>query len=415
MVDRGGILLDAGLAWRNIWRNTRRSVLFLLAVTVGLFGLLASLGLMNGFSAQMVESALGTHIPDVQVNRAGFHTNPVLEHTITRPDRIRTVLDSVEGVRAWAPRVLVQGMAQSSEGSEPVQVVGIDPARERSITVIADRVMAGSYLDAAEGAGVLVGERLSRRLGLEMGQRLVLLAQSREGDLATAAFPITGLFRTASPDFDRRMVYLGIEDARAMFDLEEGVSQFALRAAEGITPPRLAGRLRQALPGERFEVLPWGEVVPALLRSVELWNLFTYIFFAIVFVAMVFGIMNTMTMAVFERIREFGVMTAMGTRPGHLFRMVLLEAAQLGLLGVAAGYAATGVFMLWLGTTGLDLSVFSDALASLGAGSVTYPVLPLRDWVLSGLMALFFALLSAVLPALKAARFEPVEALRHVG
>ncbi len=415
MVERGGLFLDAGLAWRNIWRNTRRSVLFLLAVAVGLFGLLASLGLMNGLSTQMVESALGTHIPDVQVNRAGFHTNPVLEHTITRPSGIRAVLDTLEGVRAWAPRVLVQGMAQSSEGSEPVQVVGIDPGRERRITVIAGRVRAGAYPDSVVGAGALIGEELARRLGLELGQRLVLLGQSRGGDLAAAAFPITGLYRTHSPDLDRSMVYLGIEDARAMFDLQEGVSQFALRTADGLSPARLAARLRETLPVGELEVLPWGEVVPALLRSVEIWNLFTYIFFAIVFVAMVFGIMNTMTMAVFERIREFGVMTAMGTRPGHLFRMVLLEAAQLGLLGVAAGYAATGVFMLWLGTTGLDLSVFSDALASLGAGSVTYPVLPLRDWVLSGLMALFFALLSAVLPALKAARFEPVEALRHVG
>jgi len=415
MVERGGIFLDAGLAWRNIRRNPRRSVLFLLSVAVGLFGLLATLGLMNGFGRQMLDSALDTHIPDVQINDRGFHRNPVLEHSIDDPAPILAVLDTTRAVRAWSPRVLVQGMAQSSSGSEPVQIVGIDPARERRITVIAERLTEGSYPDSARGGGALVGAELARRLGLDVGQRVVLLAQGRQGDLATAAFRITGLFRTSSPDFDRGTVYLGIEDARAMLTLDGAVSQFALRAREGVKPAALARLLETRLPGPGLEVLTWGEVVPALLRSVELWNLFTYIFFALVFVAMVFGIMNTMTMAVFERIRELGVMTALGTRPGHLFRMVLLEAAQLGLLGTAAGYAATAALMLWLGTTGLDLSVFSHALASLGAGSVAYPVLPIRDWLLSGAMALVFAVLSAVLPARKASGLEPVEALRHAG
>jgi putative ABC transport system permease protein len=414
MSDVRDLTLELRLAWRNIGRNARRSLLFLLAVAVGLFGLLASLGLMHGLSREMLEEMTGTHLGDVQVARLGFNDNPVLSLTLENPAPVERVLENTPGIAHWAPRVLLQGMAQSGRGSQGALIVGIDPAREKDVTVIAQRVTEGTYLSGTVRSGVLIGEEMARRLSLKIGQRLVVFAQGRSGELVSAAWPITGLFRTSSPDFDRSMVYVGIDDLRGVLGLGRGVSTLTLRTTAETTAARLDEVLTRALAGRDLEVLAWGEVVPAMLQSMEVWDFFIYIFFILVFIAMVFGIMNTMTMAVFERIQEFGVLSALGTLPGRIFRMVVYEAGLLGLLGLGVGWLGTILLMLLTARSGIDLSVFSQALASLGSGSTIYIILAPRDFLISGALALLFAVISAVLPALRAMRFEPVEALRHV-
>jgi putative ABC transport system permease protein len=414
MSEAGDLTLELRLAWRNIGRNRRRALLFLLAVAVGLFGLLASLGLMHGLSREMRAEMTGTHLGDVQVARLGFNDNPVLSLTLADPEPVERILGTTPGIAQWTPRVLLQGMAQSSQGSQGALIVGIDPDRERGVTVIADRVTAGTYLTATSRSGVLIGEEMARRLRLKIGQRLVIFAQGRSGELVSAAWPIHGLFRTSSPDFDRSMVYVGIDDLRGVLGLGRGVSTFTLRAATGTSADRLDETLTRALEGRDLEVLAWGEVVPVLLQSMEVWDFYIYVFFVMVFVAMVFGIMNTMTMAVFERIQEFGILSALGTLPGRIFRLVVYEAGLLGLLGLGVGVVGTLLLMLLTARSGVDLSVFSQALASLGSGSTIHIILAPHDFLISGALALLFAVISAVLPALRATRFEPVEALRHV-
>lgn len=408
---RGQIMLSR-LAWRNIWRNKRRSAIVLSSIVVGYAALVFMDGLSTGMVRQMLDNRIGIHTAHLQVHRSGFLDNRVVENRIRNPQEVASVLNETEGIARWSSRVLTFGMVNSSSGSAGVTVIGVDPEREAGITGIADLVKSGSYLSGGRRE-ILLSERLAGKLGVDLGDKIVGMASGLEGEIGSELFRVVGIYRTYDSGFDETHAYVYIDDARSMLSLESGLMEFAV-VCEGTKMIEPVERyLSQAL-GEGYEVSTYRELLPLLVVQLDVYRQMMLVVYAIVSLVIVLGIVNTMLMAVYERIHEFGVLFAVGMKRHRVFSMVLLEAVTLGVLGtvmgIGAGAAVTAPFM----KAGINLSMFEHSLTAFGSGAVIHPQLTLQALFSAAAIVPLVSVLGALFPGYKAMTFEPVEAIRFI-
>jgi len=402
------------LAWRNLWRNPWRTAIVLTAVAVGIAGVVLSMAINNGLVLQMVQNAIATEVGHLQIHATGFDRNPVVRVRLKDGgDASEAVLRSLPEVRAWAPRVTSEGLIFSPRASVGVRVVGIDPAKEATVSILARSIVAGRYLDADGTAKrILIGATLARRLHIGVGDKVVVSVQDLSGDLTGEAFRIAGLFRTPSLEFDRGTVFMRLDESQRLFGLGDAVSEVVIIARERAMIPVIRDALRRRL-GDAVEVQTWEELRPMLLQTVEIFDSVGWYVYAAIFVAMVFGIANVLLMAVYERIREIGILMAIGMRPRRLLAMILTESIILTTLGLALGYG-TAVGAVAALHDGIDLSFWARGLTAVGVGTRIVPVIRSYDVVIPIGIAVLTALAASLWPALRAARLRPAEAIRYV-
>ncbi|MFI5317827.1 MAG: ABC transporter permease [Myxococcota bacterium] len=409
------------IAWRNLWRGWRRSAVVLSAIAVGLAACLLLVAWSHGWLRQIVQTAVSTRLSLLAVHAQGYQANPDLERALA--DGGRALAEAIErfpGASA-SPRVLGDGLAQSSRQSARVAIVGVEPEREARVSVVASSFLSGGFPEATPVGvgrglpGVALGEALADELKLRLGEKLVLHAPGESG---LGAFRISGIFRSASNGFDKTTVFLRSADAQRLLGLGDRVHEIAISLDDPRQLDALAAFARAELPrvrpGESIEVLTWQEREPRLAAMLGLMADTAWIAYAIMFAGMAFGIANALLMSFYERIREFGVLRSLGLPAAQLVWLVLLESLLLTLGGSALGLAAGSAAVLLLERVGVDLAVFSHALAQFGLGSKVYPHLEPADVVSPLGLALVTALLAAAWPAWKAARLRPAEAVRHV-
>ena len=405
-------VLSLRLAWRNVWRNRRRSGIVLAAVAVGIAGVVLSMAINNGMVLQMVEMAIGTWVGHLQIHARGYEENPGLELNLADGGRAAArILKSVNGVQAWAPRVRSEALVSSPRASAGVRLVGIDPDREAGVSLLARSIVSGRYLDA-DHRGVLIGRALARRLQVSLGGKLVLSVQDLDGDLTGAAYRVTGLFQTASREFDQGAVFVPIGEAQRLLRLGEAVSEVVVVATRE-RDIRAIQRQVSARLGTGVEVHTWQDIVPLLVQMIDVLDSSAWYVYAAVFIAMVFGIANVLLMAVYERVREIGVVMALGMKPRKLASAIVLESIILTFLGLGIGYGAAFATVAAL-SDGIDLSRFAEGLTAYGIGTRIVPVIRSQDVGIPVVSAIVTALVASLWPAVRATRFCPAEAVRHV-
>ncbi len=408
------------IAWRNLLRGWRRSVVVVAAITVGLWGCLLMMTWMVGLTKQMTDTAVRTQLGHLAVYVEGYHANPDPERSL--PDSGRRIVEELStrsGVHA-APRLSGSGLIQSARRNQRAALVGVAPALEREVSSVADSVVAGSYLSALTAGAersrpILIGVELAERLRVGLGDKVVMRVP---GDYGLGAFRVRGLYRTASAAFDEVFVFVLLEDAQRLLDVGDRVTSVVAVLDDPDTGPAVQSwartRLGEVLPDQRLEVLTWQEREPRIATMLGLMGSYRWIFYAVVFAAMAFGIANVLLTAVYERIREFGVMRSLGLQARGLVALVLLESVFLTVAGTLVGLGVGLPVVLWVGEVGVDLTYFAEGLRDYGIGVRIHPAVELADVVVPVTLAIVTALLSALWPALKAARLRPAEALRHV-
>jgi ABC-type lipoprotein release transport system permease subunit len=398
------------LAWRNVWRQPRRSAVVVAAVAVGIAGVLVSMAINYGMMLQMVETAISTELGHLQIHAEGFDENPALETRLREGARAQTaLLERTPGVRAFARRVRGEGLLTSPRASAGVRIVGVEPAREAEVSRVARSVTAGSYLGGAHRR-VLLGERLASRLEVSVGDKVVLSVQDLAGDLTGEALRVGGLFRTPSAELDRSTVFLRLEESQALLGLGVGVSEVVVVAEEDSQIPAIRSRLLAADGG--VEVRSWKELRPVLDYLVRAFDQQAVYVYLAVFVAMAFGIANVLLMAVYERVREIGVLMSVGMARRRVVAMIVAESMIITLCGLAIGFAVAlaGTFAL---RDGIDLSRWSEGLAFFGVGARVVPILRSEDFVNPAWVAVATAAIASAWPAWRAARLRPARAVRQ--
>ncbi len=408
-------MLFLSMAWRNVWRHKRRSLLTLATISLGLAFLIFMRAFGDGFHEQMVDNSVQVSIGHIQIHRAGYHDDPSLDKTLADTAAVRNAIGKLSGVRGYSMRVLGDGLASTAANSAGVAIMGIEPAEERRVTTIHRAVVRGQYLDNKQKKPVLIGERLAKTLQIGLDDDLVLLVQAADGSMGAEKYRVTGIFRSGSPELDRGMVYLLRRDAQSLFVLDSRVTEAALLLTSSQNVAAVCSKLEASLAGDRFEVLPWYVVEPYIQQFIELDDAFFYVIVLILFIVIGVGILNTILMSVFERVREFGVMMSLGMKPRHLVGLIVGEAVMLGAVSVLVGCLLGSSLTLYYATAGMDFASWAEGASVLGITStVAYPKLTAANLVLSNLSVLLLVMLVALYPALHAARLRPVEAVRHV-
>ncbi|HZT33991.1 MAG TPA: ABC transporter permease [Bryobacteraceae bacterium] len=403
------------MAWRNVWRYRRRSLLTVLTIALGLAFNILMRGIGDGFHEQMVDNSVRAGIGHIAIHRSGYQRDPALLKTLPDLSLLEHVVPQTPHLRGCSFRVLGDGLASTAGNSTGVRIVGIVPESERSVSTIDRAVIAGEFLNERMSRPALIGERLSQSLGARLHDKIVLLVQAADGSMGAQLFRVAGIFRSGSSDLDRGVVYLLRNDAQSLFSLEGGVSEAALLLHSSQSVAVAQQFLDQQLRGIPAEILPWYVVEPFLRQFIQLDDAFFYIIVLILFFVISVGILNTVMMSVLERVREFGVMMALGTKPGQIVRLVMQESVALALVGVAMGAALGSAATILFAYQGIDLSHYAAGAAALGiTTTVIHPELTLRNLIVSDVSVVLVVLVVAFYPAIKAARFRPVNAIRHI-
>lgn len=402
------LLLD--LAFRNVLRNRRRSIITFLSVVAGVGSSIVLAALARGLSEQMIKDAIYNLTGHIQLHAPGYTDDPTVNHSFIIDKELKTTLEHLAPER-WAERVRVPAVIRSEREALGVTMLGIDPEREAGLSMAGDRVSFGSNLSSAESRGIIVGEELLELLETEPGKRVVLMTQDREGNIADQGFKIIGVFKAELEATERSFVFIALNEAQELLKLTNRVSEISLLADKRENVAALKAELSKKL--TVLEIKSWPELEPLLKALTKIQDGFLSLWFVVVMIAVSFGLINTIFMSIYERVRELGVMQAIGMSPRLIIGEIVLESAYLlfagALVGVAAGFL--GVYLLG---DGLDISVFAKGAASFGLRSVIYPHVLLKDVVLISSLILSIGCAGSVYPAWYAARKSPVEAMRKV-
>jgi ABC-type lipoprotein release transport system permease subunit len=384
------------------------------AVIIGVWSMIFLGALMRGITDQMIRNGIATLTGHIQVHHKGYRDDPVIENIMTQPEVVETALRKLlpQGSH-WASRVRVSAIASNARHSDGVTLVGIDPSREAKVSFIGQAVSQGRYLKSNDKIGIVVGQALVDKFETKLGRKLVLMSQDTSGEIASRAFRIVGIFRAEMEATEKQFAFVTVAAAKQMLKLKSGISEVSIVLPIHEETDTVATALQTALPSKHYEVQTWQELLPLVTASLNIYDGFIFLWFLVVFVAMGFGIVNTTLMAVFERIREFGLLKALGMKPRWIIRGVLTETVFLLIMGMAAGNIL-GLFSVFaLSGTGIDLSSLAAGVEFVGMSRVIYPTIYGQDVIMANLVVFILGLLVSIYPAVKAARFTPVEALAH--
>jgi len=402
------------LGWRNIWRNPRRTAVIMTAVVIGVWSMIFLGALMRGVADQMVRNGIATLTGHVQIHGKGYRSDPVVENSIADPEPVRQALQSVLSEEdRWTARVRVNAIVNTARHSSGVTLVGIDPHREAEVSFIRNAVTQGRYLKPGDEQGILVGKALLDDFESRVGHKLVVMSQDRNQEIASRAFRIVGVFRAEMEATEKQFAFVTITAAQEMLKLKEGVSEISVLLKDREKTSNVVAAVKHALPSGAYEVQSWQELLPMVTAVLGLYDFFIFLWFLVTFIAMAFGIVNTMLMAVFERIREFGLLKSLGMKPWWIVEEVLAESFFLLLIAALVGNGLGLASALALAGPGIDLSYFAAGLEFAGMSRVVYPVVHGRDVITANGVVFFLGLAVSAYPAVKAARFKPVEALAH--
>jgi putative ABC transport system permease protein len=398
------------LAWRNIWRNKKRSLIIISAVAVGLCcGLFASAA-MFGMWDSMINTTIDRDIGHFQIHSKSFEDEKLVTDTIPGFENIMSRLKATKYVTGVSSRILIEGMASSATTSNGVRILGINPETEKKVTSIYKHIIKGNYFGETWKNQIVIGEKLADNLGLREKSKIVLGFQGIDGSIIYGAFRVTGIFRTESSTFDKSNVFVKEDDLLKLINSNKISNEIVVRlsSVQQVDSVYIAIKNKYS----NLSVKYWGEVAPELNFYYQSVVLQSNIFVGIILFALLFGITNTMLMSVMERVREFGVLMAVGMKRSRVFFMIIMETISLSFIGGVVGLILALILIEYFGSVGINLSAFTEGLSQWSLGTQLYTSLPFSFYPPLVLMILVTAVISAFYPALKAIKLKPATAIR---
>ena len=399
------------IAWRNIWRNRQRSIVMIIAIAAGLWGGLMATSIMVGLVSKRFETGIEQHVSHVQVNHPEFLIDQNVEFYIDDWEALRSYLEKEPEVVAYSGRTQANTMLATANLTSGVQIIGIDPHMENETSAIGENIIEGNYFEEDLRNPLLMGKRLADKVKARPGSRIVLTFQDIDRELISATFRVTGIFQTANSVWDEHHIFLLQNNINEYIGYDSQVNAVHILLDDHRLSADFATRLTEAFPG--LAVRMWAEIAPELAFLNEMAGFMMYIILTIILLALAFGLLNTMLMSVFERVKELGMLMAIGMNKRKLFMMIMLETVFLALSGAVAGMLAAWATVRPLSKRGMDLTVIGgDSLTDIGFDAMVHPQLDLTSYIGLTLLVIICALLTAIYPAMKALRLQPAQAVK---
>lgn len=406
-------MLSIRLAWRNLWRNKRRTLITLLALAVNTAVLITTFALMDGY----IENAV-RYATDLLTGEAQIHANEYLEDhslykTIDNPDEIIAKAKSL-GINA-SPRVYGYGLLAVGNKSAGVLFEGINPELDKQAFTLHEHLQGdGRFVSEKADKGIVLGKKLAKTLNAEIGSEVIAVVQASDGSLGTDIYTVSGILKTAGEKLDRSTAICHIDDFRELFVMKNSVHEIALNSFRAVELDEIKPLLGTTIDGLEFKT--WRQLNPSLSEMLEMSDVGMAIYATIFFIVAGLGVMNTMLMATYDRIREFGILKAIGTSPMAIIRDILVEAMMMSAIAICMGFVLGLAGSYYLSIHGIDMSgVGGDVtFAGIAFDPIWKAVIHPASFIEPMIMMCVISVLASIYPAVIAARLKPVEAMNHV-
>ena len=397
------------VAWLNIWRNPLRSIIVLLSIVLGIWAGVFIVGFSYGLNNQRIAEAINSNLGHVQIHHPKFSEEEHIAYVLPPAVVLKTALQRQPEISSYSIRTVVSGMLQSARAARGIRILGVNADAEKAVSTIPQKIHEGDWFATNKRNPLVIGKQLADLLHVTVGSKVVITFQDVENNIIAARFTLIGIYKSANSKFDELVVYCQQPDLYALIGGELN-HQVVVMARETQQAEQLAANLQNELPA--LSVKSWREVAPELAYTDEILAVSLLVVMAILMLALMFGIINTMLMAVLERKRELGMLQAIGMNKQRISAMIVLETCLIGIiagpLGLALGVETTRYF----GEVGIDLSLFGQGLESFGISTRIYPQIEIIFMIKIAVMVGFMALVASIYPAIKALRLNPIEAIR---
>jgi len=411
-----GIILK--LAWRNAWRNKRRTVLTLLTIVVGCAMILFMNAMAKGGHDEMIDDAIALNTGYLQIHEEGFWDNQTIDYAFEPPRRLSRRLAEHPHITGYTRRVSAGALLSFGDKTQGAFIQGIDPLNEMKVCDLYTRVRPGGrFLAPGDSLHMVLGAVLAENIGAGIDDRIAVISQGFDGSIAADWFTVVGVFGSGNPEYDRSLALIPLEQADATFSMMGYVHALVVRIDDAGNLSKTKHDLMLAVDpdGPPLEAMGWDELMPELVQFIVMDDIGAYLFDMILFLVVAFGVLNTIQMSIFERTREFGVMLAIGTRPHQIVSMVLVESFFISVIGILLGTALGGAISAYFSVNPIDFSAYSDEISVWGINTAIWPaaVTGLNVAVTCALTFLL-SMLFSIFPARRAGRLDPIGAIRKL-
>ena len=400
------------IAWRNVWRNKLRSLTVIVSMVLGLWAGLFSVSMMLGMNEQRMNSAVNSYLSHVQVHHPAFTENFDVTVKISAHDSLTNYLKKDKRIKSFSSRTIISAMASTARGSAGVRIIGIDPEQEKLVSNVSQGMVKGSYFEGVKSKPAIIGKKLAEELKLDVKKKIYLSFVDKNGDQQRIKLKVAGIFKTASSLFDAANIYMKNEDLQKVLGDHGITHEIGIICNKFEDAPKVAQQINTFSPKNKSET--WGEIAPELGYAQEMMSGIIYVFMAIILVALSFGIVNTMLMAVLERKRELGMLMSVGMNKRKVFYMVIFETLFISCVAAPAGILLSYLMIGYFGIHGIDLSAVSEGLEEFGIGTRVYTMLPFEHYINISLLTFCLTFLSSIIPARRALKLDPAEAVRAI-
>ena len=400
------------LAWRYLWRNHRRTIVMLSAIAIGAWAMIFMTALTRGMVDQMIVDGISVIPGHVLIHDPEYLDDPSINNRVALSDAELEQRFGNAGFAGWASRVRVPAVVTSERESRGVTLLGIDPDAERSFAFFDYDDVDGRFLEGPDDKGVVLGAKLADTLETRVGKRVVLMSQDPDNEIADRGFRVVGLFHAEMDVTEESYAFIGKRTAQDMLRIGDSVSEVVFVGDDYRDVEPVYEKVA-ALVDDSVRVSRWTEVDTYLGTMMGMMDGFMLIWVIVIFLALSFGLVNTLVMAVFERIREIGLMLALGMKPAMILGQILIESMMLLAVGLLIGDVLAWATIKPL-EGGIDISIVAEGMEMFGASSTLYPSFNIDDVILANVVVLVLGFLASLSPAWRASRYEPVEAITKV-
>jgi putative ABC transport system permease protein len=408
--------IEVMLAWRNVWKNKRRTVLTLLTVMVGCAMIIFSRSFQDGVYGQMIEDSIAANTGHIQIHEKGFWENMSIDYAFKPGGALMSYLKTNSSVSAFSRRIHAAGLVSSGNSTYGALIQAVEPETEKKVSNLHETIQKGGrYLVAGDGKNIIMGATLAKNLKVKVGDTVSMISQGFDGSIAAANVTVVGIFKTRNPRYDQTTIMMSFNQAVETFTMMDYITSITVRLKQTEDMEKVRDEIR-GLPGSKaLEIMGWDDLTPELIQHIVMDKLFAKIFYIVLLLIIAFGVLNTIQMSVFERRRELGIMMAIGTRPSQIVTMVLCESIYISFIGALLGIVVGSIISYYFMVFPLDYSEYQKEMEAFNQITTVFPTrLTVANIVSTAFFTFCIGVLFSIAPARRASRLRPLDAIRQL-
>ncbi|MDH5425051.1 MAG: ABC transporter permease [Gammaproteobacteria bacterium] len=403
--------LITSLAWRNLWRNKRRTMVILFAMVLGVWAMIVTAAFMRGMAIQMLDDTVNNLTGHIQIHHKNYLDDPVIENSFFGNDTALLNTLKLPDIIHWSSRIRVPAVISSERETRGVVLLAIEPEAEANISFLKNAITEGQYFSSNDENGIIIGKKLAQNLETRLGKRVVVMSQNTKNEIADSGYRISGIYDTSGEGMETDFIFITKRAAEQLLDSTGLSSEIAVitRSLDTV----LSVQKNLAAKNPELDIQDWSSLQPYTKLVVEMYSDFQYVWHLIVFLAMSFGIINTLLMTIYERTREFGLFQALGLKPGFILVQVWTEALFMLTIALFIGNFVSWLTVMTTGD-GIDVSAFSQGMELAQMSNIIPFVILFEDLLLANIIVIALGLLTSLYPAWKASQLVPADAITRI-